>query len=210
MAWVDPRYLEHLRKRFTRADAYRFAPPGTPEAKMPGYLHPSARIAAFEKAQQEVAEQQAAAWALERELLEIRRELDEVKLALAARRAARLKEAEALRRKSDLAWDHFIRTFKRYAEQQKAGFNPDQPRDDHGKWTDSGRTGDAGKDEPRLVSEQPRCGVAAGGLSLHRNSKRALPSPARAHARHLIACNSSTRIGVRKAPPRATTLWTTK
>jgi hypothetical protein len=28
--------------------------------------------------------------------------------------------------------------------EQKAGFNPDQPRDDHGKWTDSGR--DAGKD----------------------------------------------------------------
>ena len=83
---------------------------------------------------------------LERELLEIRRELDEVKFAFAARRAARERETEALRRKCDLAWDHFIRTFKRYAEQQKAGFNPDQPRDDRGKWTDSGRSGDAGKD----------------------------------------------------------------
>jgi hypothetical protein len=27
---------------YVRADAYRFAPPGTPEAKMPGWLDPSA------------------------------------------------------------------------------------------------------------------------------------------------------------------------
>jgi len=72
--------------------------------------------------------------------------LDELKLELAARRAARLREAKALRRKSDLAFEQFLYTFKRYAEQQKAGFNPDQPRDDHGKWTDSGRSGNAGKD----------------------------------------------------------------
>src|SRR5437588_8003458 len=85
---------------------------------------------------QEVAKRQA----LQRELLEIRRELDAVKLALAARRAAQQREFERLRRKSDLAWDHFIRTFKRYAEQRKAGFNPDQPRvptgsPDAGEWT---------------------------------------------------------------------------
>jgi hypothetical protein len=151
MAWIDPRAAEYLRKRFTRADAYRFAPPGTPEAKPPGYLHPSARIAAFEKAQQEEAAQQAAARELQRELLEIRRELDEVRLALAARHAARQREFEMLRRKSDLAWDYFIRTFKRYAEQQKAGFNPDQPRDDHGKWTGSGRDGGGTASAPRRV-----------------------------------------------------------
>ncbi len=68
----------------------------------------------------------------------MRRELDELKRELAARRAARLREAEALRRKSDLAFERFLHTYKRYAEQQKAGFNSDQPRDDHGKWTDAG------------------------------------------------------------------------
>jgi hypothetical protein len=32
MSYVHPAWLEHQRKRFTRADAYRFAPPGSPEA----------------------------------------------------------------------------------------------------------------------------------------------------------------------------------
>lgn len=141
MAWVDPRYLEHLRKRFTRADAYRLAPPGTPEAKMPGYLHPSARIAAFEKAQQEEAAREAAWEECQREVAEVRRDWEDLKREIAARDAAAQRAIEAARIKSDLAWDHFIRTFKRYAEQQKAGFNPGQPRDDHGKWTDSGASG---------------------------------------------------------------------
>jgi len=149
MTYVNPIWLEGQRQRwqrhdwqrFIRHDAHRFAAPGTPEAKMPGYLHPWAAVAKAEEAAKAEAEERET---FERELLEVRRELDELKLELAARRAARLKEAEALRRKSDLAWDQFFRTFKRYAAQQKAGFNPDQPRDDHGKWTDSGR--DAGKD----------------------------------------------------------------
>jgi hypothetical protein len=93
---------------------------------------------------QETAERQA----LQREIFELRRECDELKREFAGRRAAGLREAEALRRKSDLAWDQFFRTFKRYAEQQKAGFDPDQPRapkgdPDGGQWTrDAGKEGD--------------------------------------------------------------------
>jgi len=143
MAWIAPRYEAHQRKRWLRPDAYRFAAPGTPEARMPGYLHPWAAVA---KAENEAKAQAEERETFERELLELRRELDELKLELAARRAARLREAEALRRKSDLAFERFLYTFKRYAEQRKAGFNPGQPRDDHGKWTDSGRSGNAGKD----------------------------------------------------------------
>lgn len=92
---------------------------------------------------QEAAERQAR----QREIVELRREWDELKRELAARRAARLREAEALRRKSDLAWERFLSTFKRYAEQQKAGFNPDQPRvpkgdPDGGQWIrDAGKVG---------------------------------------------------------------------
>src|SRR5256885_8297211 len=136
MAWIAPRHEAHQRKRWLRPDAYRFAAPGTPEARMPGYLHPWAAVA---KAENEAKAQAEERETFERELLELRRELDELKLELAARRAARLREAKALRRKSDLAFERFLYTFKRYAEQQKAGFNPDQPRDDDGKWTDSGR-----------------------------------------------------------------------
>jgi hypothetical protein len=95
--------------------------------------------------------------ALQRELLEIGRELDELKREFAARRAARLKEAEALRRKSDLAWDQFFGTFKRYAAQQKAGFNPDQPRvpagnPGAGEWTD-GATSAAKPKRTRLAGD---------------------------------------------------------
>ena len=81
--------------------------------------------------------------ALEREIGELRRECDELKREFAVRRAARLREAEALRRKSDLAWERFLSTFRRYAEQQKAGFNPDQPHApagsaEGGQWTSGG------------------------------------------------------------------------
>lgn len=149
MGWIDPRAVEHRRKMFTRHDAYRWAPPGTPEAKMPGCMHPWAAVArAEEAAKAEAAEREA----FEQELLELRRDLDEVKHALALRRAAHQREIEEARVKSDIAFERFLRAFERHAEQQKAGFNPEQPRDDHGTWTDTGQ-GDAGKDGPRLVSQ---------------------------------------------------------
>lgn len=44
-----------------------------------------------------------------------------------------------LRLKSDVAWLRFLLVFERWARlATKAGFNPDQPRDDHGRWTDAG------------------------------------------------------------------------
>src|SRR5215210_2367950 len=138
MAWFDPRALEHRRKMFTRHDAWRFAPPGTPEAKMPGYLHPSARIAAFEKAQQEEAEREAAAREeLQHELLEIRREVDELTREIAAKRAACERPDEAARIKCDIAFERFLQAYKRYAEQQKAGLDrkwDGQPRTEDGRF----------------------------------------------------------------------------
>jgi hypothetical protein len=116
---------------------------------------------------QEAAKRQA----LQRELLEIRRGLDEVKHALATRRAAQQREFERLRRKSDLAWDHFIRTFERYAAQQKAGFNRDQPRDDHGKWTDAG--GD--KERPE---DAPKPGLTSQPSTMRRGGPRMPATPA--------------------------------
>jgi len=106
MAWMHPLAVEHRRKMFTRQDAWRLAPPGTPEARMPGYLHPSARIAAYERAQQETAAREAAAWeADQRELLQIRREFDELKREVAVKRAAWEREDEAARIKCDIAWE---------------------------------------------------------------------------------------------------------
>ncbi len=146
MAWIDPRYEAERRKYWTRPDAYRFAPPGSPEAKMPGWLDPWMTRVRFKEAHEDEARAQAAAEqeALEREIAELRRDWEELKREIAARDAATRLVAEVARIKSDIAWDRFLSTFKRYAEQQKAGFNPDQPRDEFGKWTDSGR--DAGKE----------------------------------------------------------------
>ena len=111
-----------------------------------------AKVAEREATARTAAEQETFA----RSILELRRDWEELKREIAARRAARLREAAALRRKSDLAWDRFLRTFKRYAEQQKAGFNPDQSRvskgnPDGGQWT-----GDAGKNggDDRVQSDE--------------------------------------------------------
>ena len=40
MSYANPIWLEHRRKYWTRPDAYRFAAPGSPEARMPGWLDP--------------------------------------------------------------------------------------------------------------------------------------------------------------------------
>lgn len=165
MAWMDPRYLEHQRKRFSRHDAYRFAKPGTPEARMPGWLDPSAARARAKEAEREaLAREVAEREALERSILELRREWNELKLEIAARRAAAQREAEAARLKSDLAFDNLFRMLRRAAEQQKAGFNPDQPRvpkgnPGGGEWArDAGKDGGGDRARSTDISAQRRIG----------------------------------------------------
>jgi hypothetical protein len=74
MTYFHPAWVEHQRKRYTRADAYRFAAPGTPEARMPGWLDPSATRVRWKEAQEEEARLREAARQeeLERDLLELR------------------------------------------------------------------------------------------------------------------------------------------
>lgn len=51
---------------------------------------------------------------------------------------------ELLDIKCNLAWRRFLESFRRFAiAATKAGFNADQPRDDHGRWTDAGAEGAA-------------------------------------------------------------------
>src|SRR5215213_1406247 len=61
MTYFHPAWLEHQRKHFTRADAYRFAPPGTPAAKMPGWIDPSATRVRLKEAQEAEARRREAA-----------------------------------------------------------------------------------------------------------------------------------------------------
>ena len=74
MTYFHPAWLEHQRQRYLRADAYRFAAPGTPEAKPPGWLDPSATRVRLKEAQEAEARRQAEAAQeeFERKLLEVR------------------------------------------------------------------------------------------------------------------------------------------
>ena len=59
MTYFHPAWLEHQRKRYLRADAYRFAAPGTPEAKPPGWLDPSMTRVRLKEAQEPVTPSRA-------------------------------------------------------------------------------------------------------------------------------------------------------
>src|ERR1043166_3165000 len=61
MSYMHPALAEHLRKRWERADAYRFAAPGGPDAKGPSTLHPWAEVARQEQMAADEARARAAA-----------------------------------------------------------------------------------------------------------------------------------------------------
>jgi hypothetical protein len=61
MSDANPLWLEGRRKYWTRPDGYRFFKPGSPEAKMPGWLGPWATRVRMEEAAEEEARAQAEA-----------------------------------------------------------------------------------------------------------------------------------------------------
>jgi hypothetical protein len=125
MSYVHPAWLEHQRKRFTRPDAYRFAPPGTPEAKMPGWLDPSATRVRLKEAQEEEARACAAAEQeeLNRDLQALRADHERARIMLA-----------------DVKFELALRALgRKYSEDQ-----PSSPKGnpDGGRWTrDTGKVG---------------------------------------------------------------------
>jgi hypothetical protein len=88
MSYANPIWLEGRRKYRTRPEAYRFAAPGSPEAKMPGYLYPWAADARAEEVAQDEARARAAAEqdTFERELLALRHDFAKLKLEYELRR----------------------------------------------------------------------------------------------------------------------------
>jgi hypothetical protein len=78
MSYMHPAAVEHLRKRWTRPDAYRFARPGTPEARPPWER--------VETASADVALAAAEQDAFEHELLHLRWLVKSMRLELALRR----------------------------------------------------------------------------------------------------------------------------
>jgi len=184
MAYIHPDAIEHHRKRWLRHDAHRFAKPGTPEAET-GFMHPWAEVARREQAAADakaLAEAKARADqdALQREILDLRRDWAALKLEIAAKRAAERREVQELRRKSDLAYENLLRVFDRYTRQHK--YSPDQPRvpagnPDGGQWTDGGGSG-SGHDDDAAVQD-------SGALAQDRGSFRA-PGPGQQPRRDLV------------------------
>jgi len=116
-AWSKEQRARWLRPNghlYVRADAWRLAPPGTPEAKPPGWLDPSMTRVRWKEAQEE---EERAAFAAEVKRLQAEQD----------RLCQMLAEI-----KYDLAWRKLCR---------KYGYDPDQPRDELGRWTSG--TGDA-------------------------------------------------------------------
>jgi hypothetical protein len=136
----DAARLEHIR-RWVRPDWERWLRPDWER-----YVHPAGHEAvrkemepyrrAFETPRMRAERQRAEEAALERKQREI--EWD-------ARDAA-------LKRKADIAWERFT-TALRALLSQKAGFNPDQPRDELGRWTDSGQGMSSGINDSRILSD---------------------------------------------------------
>jgi hypothetical protein len=131
-AWREAQRRRCLRANwqlYVRADAYRFAPPGTPEAKMPGWLDPSATRVRLREAQEEARARAAAEQeALERDIEALRESHQRVRIMLA-----------------DVKFELALRGLgRKYSENQPrvpAG-NPDG-----GQWT-SGGGGSASNDAP--------------------------------------------------------------
>jgi hypothetical protein len=134
MSYMHPAALEARRKYLTRHDAWRFAPPGTPEAKMPGWLDPSMTRVRFEEAQEEEAR---AAEAASQE--EFERELQQLRAS-----HERLK-AELAEINYELAWRRMCRKYGYTPNQQVDRKWDGQPRDEGGRY-------DFGK-KPKLVSQ---------------------------------------------------------
>lgn len=118
--------LEHIR-RWVRPDFERWLRPDWER-----HVHPSGHEAmqchiAECKRAFETPRMRAARLRDEEEALDRKRREDEWDAACAARKL-----------RSDLAWERFKAAMARVLS-QKAGYNPDQPRDDHGRWADSGQ-----------------------------------------------------------------------
>jgi len=88
MSYANPIWLEGRRKYWTRPDAYRFAPPGSPEGKMPGWLDPwMTRVRAKEAAEDEASARASVEQEeFERAVLELRWLVKSLKTDLLLRR----------------------------------------------------------------------------------------------------------------------------
>jgi hypothetical protein len=83
---------------------------------------------------------------IEREALAMKAELASLRVELVWAELRWKAECAERKRRADIAWERFKAAFMcgDFAPRQKANFNPDQPRDELGRWSDAGGAADGG------------------------------------------------------------------
>ncbi|MGB9364932.1 MAG: RNase A-like domain-containing protein [Xanthobacteraceae bacterium] len=81
---------------------------------------------------------------IEREVLAMKAELASLRVELVWAELRWKAECAERKRKADIAWERVMAAFMRGDFRQKANFNPDQPRDELGRWSDAGGAADGG------------------------------------------------------------------
>jgi hypothetical protein len=149
--WLEARrkyWTRHDAHLWVRHDAWRFAPPGTPlytgrdavKYGEPNYGQPSE-----DERRQAQAEQDERL----RDALDLKAEISALRAEL---RQQRLADELEDKREADRSWQRFV-------QKVKAGFNPSQPRvpagnPDGGQWTSEGSRSDPlGRADPRIISD---------------------------------------------------------
>jgi hypothetical protein len=173
--WTQPNahlWMRHDAHRFIRPDDGRFLRPGQKLDRYwerPEYLSPAMRAYAPPEAPARVARHAedhssaAPAAPLPKsgpsygELLKLKSDLAALRVQLAViRHAGAVRTTQGLPplTKDDPGWRIILTGLARYEDAcRKAGFNPAQPRDERGRWTDGGGASGGGINDPRVLSD---------------------------------------------------------
>ena len=154
------RYRRFLRpdwRRWLAGDPERGLTPEQIKAQRHGFVlrdrafeTPLARRLRNEQEQREAEEQERLEAEhqakIEREVLSLKADLASLRFELVWAEFCWKAECAKRKRQADIAWERFKAAFMRcdFAPRNKANFNPDQPRDELGRWTDAGGAADVG------------------------------------------------------------------
>jgi len=162
MDGFDPAELARIR-RYGRPDWRRLWPPGWERGLNPAQIEaqrkefakrerafetPLARRLRKEAEERAQIEQERLEAELqeeiEREALAMKTDVASMRLELTLAELRWKAECAERKRQADLAWERFMAAFKRGDFRRKANFDPDQPRDELGRWTDAGGENNVG------------------------------------------------------------------
>ena len=154
----DPAELARIR-RYGRPDWRRLWPAGWERGLTPAQIAaqrkeyakwerafetPLARRLRKQAEEREQIERERLQAEIERDVLAIKAEFASLRTELLWAELRWKAECAERKRKADLRWERFMAAWKRGDFRRKANFDPDQPRDEQGRWTDAGGENNVG------------------------------------------------------------------